>query len=133
MSYDLWVWAGPPYSSTAIRKAVDRFVEQGDGEPLDPSPALLDLHAAALLRYPALESIPEARIESGVWSVTPEVSDRLIAFTIQRPRADEVATFLVKEAFDRGLFTFDPQDMAIYPPKWTEGTSVLTDLRSGSA
>jgi hypothetical protein len=131
MSYDLWVWAGPAYSADAVLEAIALFDEAGEEHVLDPSPALPELHAFVLDRFPALESLDDDASENAAWSVTPMSSERAIGFSMPFSRVEEVATVVVKAAFERGLLTFDPQDMTIYPPAGLDPDRALTRVRRG--
>ena len=130
MSYDLWVYAGPPYDARTAQEAMEICSDTGSEDAFQESPALPDLLRAILDVYPALESLSEtdALADASPWSVTPQSSDRVLAFSFSLSRVQEVATLIVKEAFDRGLFTYDPQDGTIYPPKGIQDGQVVHSL-----
>ena len=130
MSYDLWVYAGPAYDARTAQEAMEVCSGTGSEDAFQKSPKLRDLHRAILAIYPALESLSEADVfaDASPWSVTPAVSDRVVAFSFAFSRVQEVATLIVKEAFDRGLFTYDPQDGSIYPPKGIQDGQVVHSI-----
>jgi hypothetical protein len=130
VSYDLWVYAGPAYDARTAQEAMEICSDTGSEDAFQTSSKLPDLLRAILAVYPALESLSEADVlaDASPWSVTPAASDRVLAFSFAFSRVEEVATLIVKEAFDRGLFTFDPQDGSIYPPKGIEDSQVVQSI-----
>jgi hypothetical protein len=130
VSYDLWVYAGPAYDARTAQQAMEICSETGAEDAFQKSPKLPNLLSAILAVYPALESLSEADVlaDASPWSVTPAASDRVLAFSFAFSRVEEVATLIVKEAFDRGLFTFDPQDGSIYPPKGMQDDQVVHSI-----
>ena len=130
MSYDLWVYAGPAYDARTAQEAMEICSDTGSEDAFQKSLKLPDLLLAILAVYPALESLSEAEVlaDASPWSVTPTASDRVLAFSFAFARIEEVATLIVKEAFDRGLFTYDPQDGSIYPPKGVQDGQVAHSI-----
>jgi hypothetical protein len=130
MSYDLWVYAGPSYHARTAQAAMEICSDTGSQDAFQRSPALPDILRAILAVYPALESLSEADVlaDASPWGVTPEASDRVLAFSFAFSRVQEVAALIVKEAFDRDLFTYDPQDDSIYPPRGIQDAQVVHAL-----
>ena len=116
MSYDLFVFSGPrPADEGDFGLRLVRF-NDGDEAAFDASTRLLAFHDDLLRRFPALEDLPEDKVDDGVWAMTPERSDRLIQVSASWPEAERMAKEVPKLAKRHGLFIFDPQSGHIVRP-----------------
>lgn len=113
MSYDLWVWAGPPLDEARLAEAFDQ-VAKGRPSVLQPSEALAEVVREVTAVYPALEALPDGDLESSPWSVSPEAYEGLACFSMAWPGAAAAAPVIVAAALRRGLRAFDPQTGTTY-------------------
>ncbi len=117
MSFDLYVWheAGPITADEALAK-IESMEEGEEPSPFVVHSGLLAFHTALLSQFPALEDLPDGRLdEHGVWSVTPEASDSYIGLTIIWSKAARVATSVRELVSRHGLICYDPQNHVVLP------------------
>ena len=79
-----------PRSANAAGDLLERFAME-DEQAFDASPDLVTFHRLLLERFPALEDLPDDKVDDpGVspWSITPEASDRCVGLlmTLNTPR-----------------------------------------------
>ena len=116
MSYDLFVFKGPiPPSEAAFMERVGGF-EDGDEAVFEASAQLKAFYDDLLGKYPALETLPDDKVDDSVWAVTPDQSERLIALNFSWPEAERVAREVPKLARKHGLAVMDPQSGQIVRP-----------------
>lgn len=116
MSYDLFVFKGPiPRSEAEFTERLGRFGD-GDETAFEPSPQVAAFYEELLRKYPALEDLPEDKVDGSVWAVTPDESDRLIALNFGWPDAERVAKEVPKLVRKHGLTLMDPQSGVIFRP-----------------
>jgi hypothetical protein len=122
VSYDLYVWRETT-AITATRAAAklneldeNNELDEDDVTRFEAHAAVAAFYADLLTRFPALESVPDDTLETlGVWSVTPEASDRLISMSIGWRHVAEVAPTVRTLAGEHGLICYDPQDDVVVP------------------
>jgi hypothetical protein len=116
MSYDLYVWhETTPITAAGAAAKLDELDER-DAAGFEAHATVAAFYAELLARFPALESIEDDALEVlGVWSRTPEASDRLIAMSIGWRHVAEVAPTVRALAGEHGLICYDPQDNVVVP------------------
>jgi hypothetical protein len=122
MSFDLFVWKAPVPASAAEGNALlARFYEQGESELFARSEDLLQFREELLSEYPALEDLPDDRIDEpgfSPWAATPSESDQLVEIAITWQSAgDAVALRIVELAKKHRLVLFDPQGPDVHSPE----------------
>jgi hypothetical protein len=103
MSFDLNVWREPAAITAELARAKLEQWAEGATDVFQPHPAVPLMRDALLERFHALESLSDDDIDAGVWSVTPQTSDSLLALSCVWSRTDEVAAAVRCLAADRGL------------------------------
>jgi hypothetical protein len=82
---------------------------RGRGGSFAPHPAVGRFYDALLDRFPPLETLSDDLIDQlGVWSVTPERLDAIVAVSCVWSRADEVGAAVLALAAEHGLVCYDP-------------------------
>jgi hypothetical protein len=103
VSYTLWVFKGPiPSSEQDFVDRLGRF-DSGDEAIFDAGPELAAFYDELLRRHPALEGLPDNKIDDSVWSMTPKRSERLLTLDCVWPEAEAGSP----EWFDRSPLTLD--------------------------
>lgn len=116
MSYSLWVFKGPvPSSEQDFVDRLDRF-DAGDEAIFEASTQLVAFYDELLRRHPALEDLPDEKIDDSVWSMTPKRSERLLTLDCVWPEAETMAKEVYKLARKHGLVLMDPQSGQIVRP-----------------
>ncbi|MGW3790542.1 hypothetical protein ACWD8I_05125 [Micromonospora arida] len=94
-------------------------------------PAVGRFYDALLDRFPPLESLGDDDIDRlGVWSMTPERSDAIVAVSCVWSRADEVGTAVLTLAAEHGLICYEPGYHVVNPN--APGHAALFTLSSQS-
>ncbi|GIF16230.1 hypothetical protein [Actinoplanes teichomyceticus] len=106
MSFDLHVWHEPEPITPAIAETKLRRWHEGDAEVFRPHPAVPEMFAALVERFPP---------SSDVWSVVPTPSDAVLSLTVAWPRAGEVGAAVVALAREYGLVCYEPQSHLLNP------------------
>ncbi|MEU8015903.1 hypothetical protein AB0B74_08020 [Micromonospora parva] len=131
MSFDLYVWhEEQPVTAAEARAKLERW---GDGaqEVFAAHPAVGRFYDALLDRFPPLESLGEDDIDRlGVWSMTPERSDAIVAVSCVWSRADDVGTAVLTLAAEHGLICYEPGYHVVNPN--APGHAALFTLSSES-
>jgi hypothetical protein len=116
VSYDLFVFKGPiPRSEVEFTGLLERF-EAGDEAAFEASPQVVAFYEDLLRKFPALEDLPDDKVDDSVWAMTPDESERLIALNFSWPDAEKVAKEVPKLARRHGLAVMDPQSGVIVRP-----------------
>lgn len=116
MSYDLFVFKGPiPRSELEFTELLDRF-QAGDEAAFESSPKLTAFYEDLLRKYPALEDLPDDKVDDSAWAMTPDESERLIALNFAWPEAERAAKEVPKLTRKHGLVLMDPQSGQIDRP-----------------
>jgi hypothetical protein len=116
VSYDLFVFKGPiPRTAVEFTGLLERF-QAGDEAAFEASPRLAAFYADLLRKYPALEDLPDDKVDDSAWAMTPDESERLIALNFAWPEAERVAKEVPKLARKHGLVLMDPQSGLIVRP-----------------
>jgi len=116
VSYTLWVFKGPvPVSEQDFVDRLDRF-DAGDEAIFDASTDLAAVYDELLRRHPALEDLPDDKIDDSVWSMTPSRSERILTLNCVWPEAEGMAEEVHKLARKYGLVLMDPQSGLIVRP-----------------
>ena len=115
MSYNLAVWEGPPPSTD--EEAVAEFerlqARYMSGTTEQPSPAIRAFVAAITSEYPDIVDLPDDRVDDGVWSDGPLLSDAsgpLFYFGVVGSFVEDVVPFVTRIAAEHRLVGFDPQE-----------------------
>ncbi|MET8149804.1 hypothetical protein ACIBSW_23050 [Actinoplanes sp. NPDC049668] len=116
MSFDLFIWhESQPITAAEARAKLERWDKGSDGV-FDAHPAVGRFYDALLDRFPPLESFSDADIDRlGVWSVTPERSQAIVAVSCVWSRADEVGEAVQALATEHGLVCYEPGDHLLSP------------------
>ncbi|MGC4755582.1 hypothetical protein [Micromonospora trifolii] len=131
MSFDLYVWHEDQSVTAAEARA--KLERWGDGVPevFAAHPAVERFYDALLDRFPPLESLGDDDIDRlGVWSMTPERSDAIVAVSCVWSRADEVGTAVLTLAAEHGLICYEPGYHVVNPN--APGHAALFTLSSES-
>lgn len=116
MSFDLYVWhEDRPVTAAEARAKLERWSDGGQ-EVFAAHPAVGRFYDALLDRFTPLESLGDDDIDRlGVWSMTPERSDGIVAVSCVWSRADEVATAVLILAAEHGLVCYEPGYHVVNP------------------
>lgn len=78
-------------------------------EVFAPNPAIARFYDELLRRFPPLESFTDEDVDRlGVWSMTPQRSESIVAASCVWSRADEVGGAILTLAGDNGLICYEP-------------------------
>lgn len=116
VSFDLYVWhENEPITAAQARAKLERWGDDGENV-FAAHPAVGSFYDALLDRFPPLESFSDADIDRlGVWSVTPERSDAIVAVSCVWSRADEVGAVVLALAAEHGLVCYEPGYHVVNP------------------
>jgi hypothetical protein len=117
MSYNVAVCTTPvPADDDAAWEILKRPIDsQGR-----PPQVFRELHDALTARYPCICTLPDDRVDEGVWSDGPlwnNFGSRVAVLGITWSRVEEVLPFLIQTANSLGLTVFDWGGPAIYRPR----------------
>lgn len=109
MSFDLFVWhEQDPITAAEARTKLERWSD-GEVDVFSSNPAVARFYDEVLHHFPPLESFTDEDIDQlGVWSMTPERSESIVAASCVWSRADEVSRAIVTLAADNGLICYEP-------------------------
>jgi hypothetical protein len=133
VSFDLYVWHEPqPIGADEVNAKLRRWSD-GDASVFAAHTSMSVFRDALLRRFPALESLDDDELDTrGVWSVTPEPSDSILAISCVWSRAGEVHSAVQGLAREHGLVCYDPQrDVLVTNAPGYVAEFVLTTERLG--
>ena len=133
MSYNVAICIPPvPEEDDVAWQAVDGMIDS----PGTPPPVFRHLHDLLTARYPCICTLPDDKVEEGVWSDGPLWNDfgyRAAVLGVIWSRVEEVLPFLVRTANSLGLVVFDWGGPTIYRPgRPGKGKSVFLPERATS-
>jgi hypothetical protein len=116
VSFDLYIWReDQPVTAAEARAKLERWADGGQ-DLFATHPAVGWFYDALLDRFPPLESLNDEDIDRlGVWSMTPERSDAIVAISCVWSRADEVGTAVLTFAAEHGLVCYEPGYHVVNP------------------
>ena len=109
VSFDLYIWhENEPITAAEARAKLERWSDNEDA--VFAAHHSVGLFYDALVdRFPPLESFSDEDIDRlGVWSMTPERSNAIVAASCVWSRADEVGTAIMTLAVEHGLVCYEP-------------------------
>ena len=118
MSFDLAVLSGTrPLDADQAREAYESLGRGVDWSAVLPEDGrILQFVAALSARWPDIDTLREAEVESSPWSGGFEVSPAHVALTTRFSAPNAVFEFCTSTALGLGLNVFDPQDGTLYSP-----------------
>jgi hypothetical protein len=122
MSMSLILWKSPVIDDPDHAKAlVDRLLEQGDEQALEPSDDVARFCDELTARYPPLEAFSDEELAAGVspWADSPERSDRHVFLSIRWSAPNDVLDAIEELARKYELVLYDPQgpDVGVPSPE----------------
>jgi hypothetical protein len=90
--------------------------QAGDEAAFESSPKLKAFYEDLLRKYPALDDLPDDKVDDSAWAMTPDDSERLIALNFAWPEAERAAKEVPNLARKHGLVLMDPQSGLIVRP-----------------
>ena len=117
MSYNVAICTPPvPETDDAAWATVDGLIDAKGQKPA----VFEELYGLLTSRYPCICTLPDDRVDEGVWSDGPLWNDfghRAAVLGIVWARVDEVLPFLIETANGLGLTVFDWGGPTIYRPQ----------------
>nr|WP_204342866.1 hypothetical protein [Micromonospora terminaliae] len=112
----MYVWhEDQPITAAEARAKLERWADGGP-DPFAAHPAVGRFYDALLDRFPPLESLSDEDIDRlGVWSMTPERSDAIVAVSCVWSRADELGAAVLALAVEHGLVCYEPGYHVVNP------------------
>jgi len=107
--------AAYPCGDDAAWEAVDRLIDTKGAVPQ----VFRELHDKLTMRYPCICTLPDDKVDEGVWSDGPlwnNFGHRVAVLGISYSRVEVVLPFVVQTANSLGLTVFDWGGPIIYRP-----------------
>lgn len=115
MSFDLYVWGGPPMTAEQFGERLQALEDGIDETSLFVrSEKLVRWRLALLRRYPALEDLGDEPVTH--WAMTPGESARFVELNLQWGTPNEQLLDILRSALRHGLYIYDPQGPNVYRP-----------------
>ncbi len=113
VSYDMWVWKGPPYSLRTINYGISRL-EAGDDTAFVADQSLRQFRNELLERVPL--SADGRDPQRKVWAATPNVSYRLLELNLSFSVRDDQFDAVLELVDRHDLWLYDPQRALVQAP-----------------
>lgn len=128
MSYDIYVWAGPPLDTEEIAERLS-LVDEGldENSVFDRSETLVRWRNDVLRKHPALEDLTDD-VPKTPWATTPVESARFVELNFQWDVPEPVLTEILTSALSTGFYVYDPQGPTVVKPgpaRWQVGLRKL--------